>query len=81
MMSFDECLIKLDQHTTLRQHGILETLQSSLHIVRLHLPFAKERVAERSCLSPPIVLAHVWPEYLQMFSSGKRPFTQVCVMT
>ena len=78
MMCIDQCIMQLDQHTTLRQHGLLEALQSSLHNTNLHLPFAIERVADRSLLLPPIVLAHVWPEYLQMFPSGHPPITQVC---
>ena len=70
--------MQLDQHTTLHQHGLLEALQSSLHNIKRHLPFATKQVAERSLLLPPIVLAHVWPEYLQMFQCAHPPITQVC---
>ena len=66
MISLNGCQQHIHALPALHQHGMAETLQSSLQTLKPHVDVVASMVERLSHLTPPDVLCHAWPAYLRV---------------
>lgn len=77
LTSLDTCLLELDQHPALCQHAISQSLQTSLHSLKQPVGCTALVVQQLSQLTPPAVLHHVWPAFLDAIAIRHEPTSMV----